>query len=241
MTDSTRGTFGSRLRYAINQSEYSIRGFQEEISGAVDGGITYPTINSYLKDDTEPRRDFVEAAAKILGVRSAWLAFGDGEPTEDQQGRQARDWTFRALVAAQKQEAHLIRYELDLGDPPQYDLRATALFRFTQKLDHALHRDAPWATPAARALLLEEVGRLLVGIDQLYATRNVPLRGDEPTRPHSGCFVEDWDLNKGGFVLWYDAILGLLSQRIAGLGKPLPPPIPTAPSLTEGQETGAAD
>ena len=52
-------------------------------------GASYPSINSYLRDKVDPPLDFIEAAADILGVRSGWLAFGDGAPTT--RGRSASD------------------------------------------------------------------------------------------------------------------------------------------------------
>ena len=48
-------------------------------------GATYPSIGSYLDGSTEPPVTFLRAAAPVLGVRAAWLAFGEGKPTEAQQ------------------------------------------------------------------------------------------------------------------------------------------------------------
>ena len=44
-----------------------------------------PALYRYLSDETTPSLAFLREAADILGVRPAWLAFGDGEPTDAEQ------------------------------------------------------------------------------------------------------------------------------------------------------------
>ena len=47
--------------------------------------MTLSSLQNYLSGITEPSPSFLEEAAKILGVRAAWLTHGDGAPTEEQQ------------------------------------------------------------------------------------------------------------------------------------------------------------
>lgn len=83
-----RTTLGERLRRAIDRQppEGRSRGIGlliSKIKGVT--GATYPSIASYLEDDVKPPLEFLEAAATALGVRLAWLAFGEGEMTKAEQ------------------------------------------------------------------------------------------------------------------------------------------------------------
>jgi len=87
---------GKRLRLAIGRWG-SIRSFQAAMEKHLQGtdvdGWSYPSINEYLKGAVSPRLEFLEPAAAILGVRLAWLASGDGEPTEEEErAAQAMAW-----------------------------------------------------------------------------------------------------------------------------------------------------
>ena len=76
----------TRLREAIQEVwGGSIRGFQREMERREVRGSSYATIYSYLRGDTQPSRDFLEAAADVLGVRLRWLRFGEGEPTGEEE------------------------------------------------------------------------------------------------------------------------------------------------------------
>jgi transcriptional regulator with XRE-family HTH domain len=240
MTGAEEMTTGGRLKQALERSGKTKSGFlkeiQERLGKDTREGVSWPALSRYLNDETNPSVAFLKAAADIVGVRAAWLIVEDGEPTTEQQTarqqeRQTHAWFLRAIEASRKQEAHLIRYELDLGDPPLMDDRAAALVRFAHRLDDSYHADSPWATPNARKLLLEEVGRLLVGIDELYIRRNKPLRGDEPERPHSGSFAELRELDKAALVARYDKLLDAIADSVKGLGTPRGIGIPTAPAL----------
>jgi len=48
-------------------------------------GANYPSISGYLQDQVDPPLAFITAAAGALGVREAWLAFGEGAPTEQEE------------------------------------------------------------------------------------------------------------------------------------------------------------
>lgn len=76
---------GDRLRQAIDSHEsMSIRKFQKRIDETGVDGTAYATVHGYLKEDStrEPSLDFLNEAARILGVRREWLILGEGRPTE---------------------------------------------------------------------------------------------------------------------------------------------------------------
>lgn len=86
MKKKSGNTIGARLRQAIEQwRSGSIREFQREMQARGAPRSTYPTINSYLKDENEPPTSFFTEAASLLGVRPEWLAFGTGEQTDQQE------------------------------------------------------------------------------------------------------------------------------------------------------------
>jgi len=74
--------FSNRLDEALAIAGKTIRGFHGEISQGDVPGSSYPVIHRYLRGKTTPPIEFIDAAAGLLGVRRAWLAFGEGEPTE---------------------------------------------------------------------------------------------------------------------------------------------------------------
>lgn len=96
MERKSEETVGHRLRVAIDQHwvrpeghRTSIRAFQREMEKRAENprvvkelrGVSYPTINSYLKNSTKPSLGFLKEAADVLGVRHGWLAVGEGAPT----------------------------------------------------------------------------------------------------------------------------------------------------------------
>lgn len=85
----------SRFREAIEDSEYgSIRQFQKAVHPIAQErgvrGSSYSMVHQYLQGEATPSLEFVEVAGEVLGVRPAWLAFGEGERTrgEDQVSSQ---------------------------------------------------------------------------------------------------------------------------------------------------------
>ena len=79
------GTFGWRLREALDQSTHtSLRALSREINGHRRlMGSSVHAIGEFLDNEKEPRRDVLVALAEALGVRAAWLAFGDGPMFDD--------------------------------------------------------------------------------------------------------------------------------------------------------------
>jgi hypothetical protein len=92
-------TIGERLRWAINRMppEGRRRGVALLIH-KLDGvrGATYPSINAYLSNETDPPLEFLDAAAPALGVDKAWLAFG---PPHQPTGAHAKAATATEAVS----------------------------------------------------------------------------------------------------------------------------------------------
>ncbi|MBI4539485.1 MAG: helix-turn-helix transcriptional regulator [Gemmatimonadetes bacterium] len=74
-----------RLREAIDLRGVSVRAFHREMTGRRVAGSSYPTIHRYLSGRTSPSLEFLREAAQVLGVREAWLAAGEGGPTETEE------------------------------------------------------------------------------------------------------------------------------------------------------------
>jgi hypothetical protein len=62
---------------------------QMESSPESRHGTSYPAVLGYFSGATSPSLAWTEAASHVLRVRTAWLAFDDGEPTEEEQARRA--------------------------------------------------------------------------------------------------------------------------------------------------------
>ena len=83
-------SFGTRFKRALDSANMSVRAFgrrlDDEGEKRVRGG-SYPTLHRYLKDDASarPSAEFVDTAARILGVRPQWLMSGNEEMTETRQ------------------------------------------------------------------------------------------------------------------------------------------------------------
>lgn len=83
-------TLGERLAGEIQRmpAEGRRRGinlFARKIAQMGAPGGSFPSVKSYLDDEVVPPIEFIEAAAKLFGVRPAWLAFGDGRRTREEQ------------------------------------------------------------------------------------------------------------------------------------------------------------
>ena len=79
-------TISARLRWAINRTGRSLREVQQELAKRGIRGSSYASFHGYVTNPEEiPPLELLAAAAEVLGVRAAWLAFNDGEPTEERQ------------------------------------------------------------------------------------------------------------------------------------------------------------
>lgn len=64
------------------------RAFAEELSGRLEGaktGATYRSVLNYMNGVETPSVEWIDAAADLLGVRRAWLAFEEGARTEEEE------------------------------------------------------------------------------------------------------------------------------------------------------------
>ncbi len=93
-------TIASRLRLQLDRNNRSISWLAREIDALGLRGGSYGSVRSYVNGAAKaaPPLEFLNAAAKLLGVRPAWLISGHGEATEELEKLRmagALDPTFR--------------------------------------------------------------------------------------------------------------------------------------------------
>lgn len=84
-------SFGWRLRKALDQKAldqpdygWSVNALAKHLKDrGAEGTVNGQAIGEYLRNEKHPRRDVLVALAEVLGVRVAWLAFGDGPMLDD--------------------------------------------------------------------------------------------------------------------------------------------------------------
>jgi hypothetical protein len=94
--DGEMNSIGERLRVGMDRKSVSTRSLRDELKAKGVKGATLPSISSYLSNRATPPVEFIHAAAAALGVRAAWLAFGDGQITEPED-RVARGALSKAI------------------------------------------------------------------------------------------------------------------------------------------------
>jgi hypothetical protein len=109
-------TFADRLRWAYDRQrpegrQRGLRLFQRKLSAKRYKdvpGTSLSAIQSYLRG-VEPTRPFIEAAAEVLKVRAAWLAFGEGAPTQAEEAarREAGERSRWEVRGEEEFRAHL--------------------------------------------------------------------------------------------------------------------------------------
>lgn len=80
-------TPADRLTKAKDKAGRSIRSLQRELHEAGVPGSSYANVYAYFKGRTTPSLEFLDAAARSLGVRAAWLAFGEEPQVEVPEGQ----------------------------------------------------------------------------------------------------------------------------------------------------------
>ena len=77
-------TVGERLEKARKRATRSILSLQQALHDkrVPVPGSSYANVHAYFRGRTKPTIEFIEAAAKELGVNPEWLAFGKGSMTE---------------------------------------------------------------------------------------------------------------------------------------------------------------
>jgi len=76
-----RGTVAQRLAKAIEWSELPTKAVAGRLQREKIQGASYPSIQRCLNGEQQPSLSLLVGVARVCGVRPAWLAFGDGEPT----------------------------------------------------------------------------------------------------------------------------------------------------------------
>lgn len=98
-----RREIGERLQRALDARDLSVREFQRQLKRACAragvAGSSYTQVHNYLQGRREPSLPVIEISARLLGVRPAWLAFGEGQQTEEGQ-RLEDDARTRAVLEA---------------------------------------------------------------------------------------------------------------------------------------------
>jgi transcriptional regulator with XRE-family HTH domain len=57
---------------------------EDRVGADARAGIALSSIQGFLSGEVVPSLPFLQEAAAVLGVRPAWLAFGEGLPTDDE-------------------------------------------------------------------------------------------------------------------------------------------------------------
>lgn len=108
----------NRLRWAMNRHDWregrrrGLRLFQkrmderakelEEAGGPRLEGVSKSSIQTYLSGKVVPPLPFLQAAARVLGLREAWLISGDGFATEEENAAAAKGQGKPGLLAIGK-------------------------------------------------------------------------------------------------------------------------------------------
>lgn len=184
MTERT--TLGGRLERALDDWGEGIMAFVEAMKDELEGtdvqGATYPAIKRYLDDEAVPSVRFLEAAARVLGVRPAWLVLGDGDMTEEEaRGREGVEDVSRTAFEAEAEALRRYRtmrlqravlHALGRGHPPVPeppegldsvgDLGGNSeeAVEWREAVDRAFRSRTihPWAAPLAEAIRRLDVG-----------------------------------------------------------------------------------
>lgn len=121
--------FGRRLRDEMSAADLDVQALQVEVRRLVKAatgdtkGTSYGTIWSYVKGQApiEPRREVIDALARVFRVRPEWLAFDRGQRTDAEEAA--------ARLAAG-------------APPPQLDYVRTALREVIPDLERLAYAEA---------------------------------------------------------------------------------------------------
>lgn len=93
-----------RLTQAVHEAGYkSIRAFQRALPEDVRG-TSYESVYRYMRGEREPGPEFLEAAARLLGVRSEWLEGDDGPMADDTLIPDTENRSLREAWEAERRE-----------------------------------------------------------------------------------------------------------------------------------------
>ncbi|MGI9076839.1 MAG: hypothetical protein ACR2G6_05825 [Gemmatimonadaceae bacterium] len=216
-----------RLDRVVRENDLSRRHFQRLIHAEPGGGPGYSAVWNYVEGKKDPPVDFLLAAAKVLGVRFAWLVTGQGARTDADAEREARD--ARQRYAREVLERHRELHDehavndLDLGSGPLAWHRRNAVVRFAQALFDAGSSQNRWMMQADRRALLRAAGRFLVEVDTAFAkaTRQDPSGATEGPfeRNRLAELLLLESASAGWYVVWSDEVLNIFKRRVIGLGE----------------------
>lgn len=84
----------ARLSQLMKASGVTVRELQARLEAEGVEGSKYSNVRRYVAGEgkSPPPLEWLDAAARGLRARAAWLAFGDGEPTEGEEGALREGW-----------------------------------------------------------------------------------------------------------------------------------------------------
>lgn len=218
-------TIGERLAEAIASSKWgSVHGFQKALKADErygGKGQSRKMIQQYTSktDPVTPPIEFLNAAARLLGVREAWLVLGQGERTEEEEGRaaqreeEARD-AMQDLLGGSAADAAALEEFLVRGSDAGSRWRRAAVLRLMRRLE-----DAGVVGPDRTGVITAAV-RFLEGAERAYAGCGQRMDYDTAERGWHPALQEPNRHTAAGYVAWSDAVLEALAQRIRGYGAP---------------------
>jgi hypothetical protein len=174
-------TVASRLRGAIDKWG-GINRFAAEMEGRPIRGTSRQMIYRYISRQrpTPPPIEFLEEAAEVLGVRVAWLAFDEGESTEEKEEARRESSALSGAVVSRdgwrEDRAHREALRLKhaalraLGVPETAEEKHNRewLAREHMKQPDALRAEALplWIAPLAEACRRQEVAMSMIERDR---------------------------------------------------------------------------
>lgn len=200
-------TFGERLRLAIEQQpaegkRRGLRLFKKRIAEHAPDvpGTSLRAIQGYLRGDAEPTPAFIAAAAQLLGVRAAWLAWDHGAPTEEAESAR-RDTPAQELqrITAAVDAAFGLKLDPRLPPPSWAPTVRQAALRLYQHREiwelfaagATIHPSSGAGADASWTAAIEDVARAIAAPLETLGIPHVPAGavGVSPGQLHD--YIED--------------------------------------------------
>lgn len=73
------------MNQLLDERDMTVSDFQRRLEAEGVEGSKYSNVRRYVAGEgkSPPALDWIDGAARVLGARPAWLAFGEGEPTDE--------------------------------------------------------------------------------------------------------------------------------------------------------------
>lgn len=198
-----------RLGRAIEKRFPDVKSFQQVLQREGVKGSSPGSVYAYVDGRAVPSLEFLTAAAEHLNVRVAWLAFGEGEPTE-QLERKARGGNLLAFwERVAEEEARLINECL-----PHANLEArAALQRFADRLEVAGGDEAFWKEPAGKRAVIAGAARYLLSVESAFREAAEEFKRELATNSAPDV-DQQYRSSPAQQGVWYDLVLLTFFQRM---------------------------